>query len=189
LQEWLAQHPTSMAAVEYVGRLGIDVSYGGVSYYGVHAFEFEGPSGSTFARFSWVPDTAVPPLPRGTDMTGKPRDRLRREMTERARTGRSPGFSLVAQVQGPGDATDDPTVLWTSTDRRTLGHLQLGGLVEDQYWGCEALHFNPTRLIDGINQSPDPILAARARAYDVSAERRCAAYPVPARMPSPSHGV
>lgn len=183
--EWLMTHPTSATAVDLLGTLGIDVTFGGVSYYGIHAFEYVGPCGTTTtARFSWVPDTPVPPLPRATKLPADPPDRLRREMTARARSGGSPGFSLVMQVQGPGDPADDPTVLWTSTDRRTIGHLQLGGLVADQYWDCEAVRFNPTRLIDGISPSSDPILAARGAAYEVSATRRCEAYPAPSRVPT-----
>ena len=49
--------------------------------------------------------------------------------------------------------------------------------MRDQYWDCEALRFNPARLIDGIDLSSDPILLARKDAYDVSADRRTAAYP------------
>ena len=54
-----------------------------------------------------------------------------------------------------------------------------------QYWDCEALAFNPARLIDGVSVNPDDqIIAARQVAYDVGHTRRTVIYPRPSRLPS-----
>jgi catalase len=55
------------------------------------------------------------------------------------------------------------------------GQLEITGLVDDQQTGCEALIFDPTRVIDGIECSDDQILHARPHAYSISYERRTAA--------------
>ena len=180
---WLATHPTSLTAVEMVAQLGIDVSYAAITYFSVHAFNFLGAgAAASTARFSWVPDTPIAQLPASTDLSKEPLDRLRRELTSRVRTGQTPGFQLRVQVQGPNDAADDPTQLWTSTDVRTLGHLTLSGFVHDQFGDCEALRFNPTRLIDGIEATDDPILHARGAAYERSGHRRNLAFASTSRL-------
>lgn len=180
ITEWVRENPTSQYALGFVRSEGIEVSYGSVDYFSVHAFNYTNSGGdTTCARFLWKPDHPQARLPRDANLSHQPPDRLRRGITAQARAGDAPGFALIAQIQGPDDPSNDPTVPWQSQNFLPLGHLQLGALVDDQYWGCEALHFNPTRLIDGIALSDDPILAARGDAYEVSADRRCAAYPAP----------
>ncbi len=184
LREWLMTHPGALMAFMVYQQLGVDVTYGGLTFHGVHAFNYVNDrSATTTARFSWVPDQPVASLPRDTDTSSYPKDFLRRDITERARSGNAPGFTLRMQLQGPGDPESDPTQVWRSTNVRDVGHLQLGGLVADQYWDCEALRFNPTRVIDGIELSSDPVLHARRNAYETSAGRRTAAYPVPSELP------
>ena len=177
-KEWFATHPNAWATYSAVGELGPDRSFAGLQYNSLHAFRYTNSLGNvSVARFSWIPEQPADRFPLGTDTSTWPSDYLRREIVARVRDGNGPSFSLVAQLQGPDDPDDDSSVVWRSTEFRTLGRLTLGALVADQYWDCEALRFNPGRMIDGIAMSPDPVLHARHVAYDTSADRRTAAYP------------
>jgi catalase len=46
--------------------------------------------------------------------------------------------------------------------------------VIDEHEACEALVWDPTRVVDGVECSEDRILLARPGAYSVSYERRTA---------------
>jgi catalase len=180
-KEWFATHPNAWATYDTVHKLGPDLSFAALQYSSLHAFRYTNAEGTmSVARFGWVPEQPGDRFPLGTDTTSWPTDYLRREIVARVRDGNGPCFTLVAQLQGLTDPDDDSSVVWTSTEFRTLGRLSLGALVADQYWDCEALRFNPGRLIDGIDMSPDPVLHARHNTYDTSATRRTAAYPPPA---------
>lgn len=52
-----------------------------------------------------------------------------------------------------------------------LGHLQLTK-VDTRPDASDDLHFNPTRLVAGMEVSDDQILLARGAVYPVSAQRR-----------------
>ena len=178
LTGWFSTHPNAYNAFVLLNEIGVDESYGGLAYNSLHAFHYANADGKTsVARFAWIPDQPTPRRPHNSDTSAWQPDYLRREIVSRVTAGCGPGFTLVATLQGPGDEEDNSSLTWNSTETRTLGRLQLGALVRDQYWDCEALRFNPARLIDGIDLSSDPILLARKDAYDVSADRRTAAYP------------
>jgi catalase len=177
-KEWFATHPNAWAAYDAVQHLGPDRSLAALQYNSLHAFRYTNADGKvSVARFGWVPEQPGDRFPHGTDTTTWATDYLRREIVGRVREGNGPCYTLVAQLQGLTDPDDDSSVVWSSTEFRTLGRLSLGALVADQYWDCEALRFNPGRMIDGIEMSPDPVLHARHIAYDTSATRRTAAYP------------
>jgi catalase len=100
-----------------------------------------------------------------------PRDFLIAEFDRRLTQGPAV-FSLNFQLAEPGDATADPTIAWP--EERTL--LQVGKLIvtsrssDEEHWQQQV--FDPTRVAPGVELSDDPILAFRARAYAVSAQRR-----------------
>jgi catalase len=79
----------------------------------------------------------------------------------------------VITLAGAGDDPDDPTVAWPA-DRPSIvaGQLELTEAVTDP--SADALIFDPTRVVDGIECSADPILHARSGAYGVSYARRTA---------------
>ncbi len=179
-KEWFDTHPHAWAVYDAVHKFGPDRSFSALQYNSLHAFRYTNADGKvSVARFGWVPEQPAGRYRFGTDTTDWKTDYLRREIVARVRDGNGPCYTLVAQLQGPNDPDDDSSVAWTSTMFRTLGRLNLSALVADQYWDCEALRFNPGRLIDGIEMSPDPVLHARHNTYDTSATRRTAAYPPP----------
>ena len=52
------------------------------------------------------------------------------------------------------------------------GRLELTGPETEREQGDDVLVFDPTRVVDGIELSDDPILRFRPRAYAASVERR-----------------
>jgi len=64
----------------------------------------------------------------------------------------------------------DPTTAWPE-DRETVvaGRLVLDTCTRQE---CDSLIFDPTRVVDGVECSDDPILQARSEAYGVSYARR-----------------
>jgi catalase len=185
---WGHEHPSAggvLQAYKQVQKFH-ELSYASISYHGVHTFIYVNEKGhETPARFSWMPDDPQEPVPKLPKDTRA--DYLRRDLASRVRSGQGVGFNLV--LAHPG-VKDNPNILstpWESKDASgkkipdtIMGHLQLGALVADQYWDCEALAFNPTRLIDGVQPNPeDQILAARKGAYVEGHGRRTAVYPRP----------
>jgi catalase len=80
---------------------------------------------------------------------------------------------LKFQIPAEGDPIDDATALWPEDrERVTAGRLEITEIIEDPETGDHIEVFDPTRVVDGIELTDDPILHARARAYSVSAYRR-----------------
>jgi len=172
MMKWASEHPESRGPIGAIGSLVTPVSYARCAYYGVHTFVVRSSSGEpTAVRYAWAPVAGVRPADRTT--AGLPENYLHQEL--RHRLARGPfEFTLQFLVPGSGDPIDDPTVALAHNSRNRLiaGRLVVTSLFEDGD-GCEALSFNPLRLIDGIEPSADPILAARGRhAYPVSAADR-----------------
>ena len=66
--------------------------------------------------------------------------------------------------------------MWPDDREQVIaGTLEITELVDDPESGDHIDVFDPTRVVDGIELSDDPILRARARAYSVSAYRRLGA--------------
>ena len=93
-----------------------------------------------------------------------------------ARLERGPvRFTLRVQVAGPGDDPHDPTSVW-GKHVRTFdgGTIEVTGPDPDREQDGEVVVFDPTRVVDGIGLSEDPILLFRAPAYSESVTRRLA---------------
>ena len=70
------------------------------------------------------------------------------------------------------DRAPDPTSVWRSPNRIDAGTLEITAADPQRETGGESIDFDPTRVMDGIELSDDPILRFRPLAYSVSAERR-----------------
>jgi catalase len=80
---------------------------------------------------------------------------------------------LLVVIAGEGDPVDDPTVEWPADRERVeVGRLELTGPETERERGGDILVFDPTRVVDGIELTDDPILRFRPLAYSVSVERR-----------------
>ena len=82
-------------------------------------------------------------------------------------------FRLVAQLPGPGDPTNDSSMVWLA-DRKTvdLGTITLSAVVADSDAAQRALAFDPILLTTGIELSDDPLPELRSAVYGLSAMHR-----------------
>lgn len=175
LGAFLAAHPESQTAVQATLNTEPPASFATLAYHSQHAFKLvDGDGAGTWIRYRWRPEAGEATLP-DDEASERGRDYLRAELEQRLREGPI-GFELILQVRGEGDPLDDPTAVWPDErEQVTAGRLELAELVDDPESGEHIEVFDPTRVVDGIELSDDPILRARARAYSVSAYRRLGA--------------
>jgi catalase len=175
LGAFLAAHPESQTAVQATLNGEPPASFATLTYFSPHAFKLVDAEGEgTWVKFRWRPEAGEATLS-DDDAHERGRDYLRAELSERLDQGPA-AFELLLQIRGDDDPLDDPTAVWPD-DRRLVeaGRLELTELVDDPESGDHIDVFDPTRVVDGIELSDDPILHARARAYSVSAYRRLGA--------------
>ena len=170
---FLARHPG--AAVRMPGNLKAlrpPASYATLRYYAIHAFGWIAPDGQRrWVRYRWRPEAGEHTLGLRT-ARGRGKDYLRDELAERL--AREPiRFTLEVQIARDGDPTDDPTAAWPE-DRELVdaGTLEVTALDDTRERVGDVLVFDPTRVVDGIELSDDPVLRFRTHAYSVSIERR-----------------
>ncbi|MFI5041861.1 MAG: catalase, partial [Acidimicrobiales bacterium] len=162
--------PETLRVLQLAMGAPLPESYGRTAYHGVHTFVSIPPDGERWAyRYHWQPEAGVATLSTGEALAP---DYLATEL--RARLASGPvAFDLWWHFPDPTDDLLDPTTPWPD-DRPSvrIGRLELSGIVADQDGGCEDVIFDPTRVVDGIECSDDPILHARSLAYGVSYNRR-----------------
>jgi catalase len=149
-------------------------SYAEVSYYPIHAYGWIAPDGSR----SWV-RYAFRPL--ATDADRLPEefrgpDRLREEIVARLAAG-PVRFRMEVQVAGDDDDPHDPMSVWRPREVLDAGTLTVTAPAEDPESSGKVVVFDPTRIVDGIELSDDPILRYRPAAYSESVERRVSGSP------------
>jgi catalase len=150
-------------------------SYASVPYHGLHAFKWvDGTGGERYVRHDFVP---AAPQPRYKPWEARKlgRDYLQQEIRERLQAG-PVRFTLEVVIAEPGDRVDDPSAAWPSQRRRVnVGTLEVTGLETERETGGDVLVFDPTRVVDGIELSDDPVLRFRRDAYSESVARRAPA--------------
>ena len=149
-------------------------SYAGITYFGIHAFRWiDAEDRARYVRYALEPEfTAERLSPK--QGRGRGADYLQDELRERL-AGGPVRFTLTLTLAEPGDPTDDPSAAWPKSRRRVrAGELVIDGLETDRETGGDVLVFDPTRVIDGIELSEDPVLRFRSAAYRESVARRTA---------------
>jgi catalase len=147
-------------------------SYVTTNYYALHAFRFlDADGGSRYVRYRILPaagDTRIGP---GEAKRRGP-DYLQEDI--RRRVEQAPiNFTLELQIAEPGDPVNDPSAGWPAERRRVnAGTLTLTALETERETGGDVLVFDPTRVIDGIECSDDPVLRYRHAAYTESTYER-----------------
>jgi catalase len=169
---YLATHRKAWPAAAAAARLKPPVSYATCLYNAIHAYRWMAADGSQrFVRYTWVPGAGERSLS-GRDAARRGRDYLQEELGERLARGPI-RFTLRVQIAAPGDPTRDATAVWPEDRQHAdVGTLTLTGLETDREQGGDVLVFDPTRVIDGIELSEDPLLRLRSHAYSISVERR-----------------
>jgi catalase len=169
----LARHPEALRTLPAnIPALRPPASYATIPYYAIHAYRFLDADGaSRYVRYTFVPQLPVSHLtPWAAKRLG--RDYLQEDIRRRVAEG-SVRFSLQLQLALPGDEVDDPYVVWPQDrERVTAGTLELTGLETERETGDDILVFDPTRVVDGIELSDDPVLRFRPEAYSASIDRR-----------------
>jgi catalase len=170
---FLVRHPEALSRLApNLPALRPPASYATCCYYAIHAFRFEDvDGGSRYVRYTLVPEAAPASLSiRGAMRRG--RDYLQDEIRERVARG-PVRFALELQIAEPGDDVDDPASVWPKQRRRMrAGTLELTGLETERERAGDVLVFDPTRVVDGIELSDDPVLRFRSKAYSDSVARR-----------------
>ncbi len=170
---FLARYPAmvpSFLANARAGAIKPPVSFAEATFYPIHAYKWVAPDGTE----SWVRYTLTP-LATEQDrleerFTGP--DRLAEEIA--ARLARGPvRFRLDVRVAGPGDDPHDPASVWSDSARLVdAGTIEVTRPDPEREQDGEVVVFDPTRIVDGIELSDDPILNYRPAAYTESVRRR-----------------
>jgi catalase len=168
---FLARHPDSIPATLADARakaLVSPYSYAEATFYPIHAYKWIAADGTeSWVRYRFTPQAARGERPEG-EFKGP--DRLREEIL--ARLAAHPvRHTLEVQVAGPKDDPHDPMSVWR-TDFFDAGTIEVTGPDPDREQNGEVVVFDPTRVVDGIELSDDPILRYRGAAYGASVSRR-----------------
>jgi len=166
---FLARHPHTFGAFVANAKAKAIIppfSYAEVTYYPVHAYSWTAADGST----SWVRYRLTPQPGERPAGEFKGRDRLQTEILARLAAG-PVRYTLEVQVAEAGDDPADPTKTWPRPFF-DAGTLEITGPDPEREQNGEIVVFDPTRVVDGIGLSDDPILHYRAGAYSSSVSRR-----------------
>jgi catalase len=172
LAKFLVTRPRTALAIAHnqrVRALGPPHSYAEATYYPIHAYRWVSMAGvGTWVRYRMVPQAQPSDRPGGR-FAG--RERMREEIL--ARLERAPvRFDLVVTVAGPKDDPHNPMSVWKGSRDFVAGWLEVTTPEDDREAQGDVVVFDPTRVVDGIELSDDPILRYRPQSYSVSIDRR-----------------
>jgi catalase len=170
LGAFLSEHPRAKAFVETPKPM--PQSFATEAYFGVDAFRFTNREGKTrHGRYLIVPVDGAQHLD-DPQAAGLSPNFLFDELPGRLAQS-SPELRLAVQLASPGDPIDDASITWPDErPQAELGTIKLTRLVADSRAAERGTVFDPTRLVDGIEATGDPLIAARSAVYGVSARRR-----------------
>ena len=169
---WMARHPMSVPALVANAKAkaaGTPRSFAEVTYFPIHAY---GWRDATDHR-RWV-RYRLQPVPRPGDRAepaGSGRDALFDELAARLARG-SVAYDLRVTLARATDDPHDPMSVWRGARELSAGILTVTSEAEDPEADGGLVVFDPTRVVDGIELSDDPILRYRPAAYAVSIDRR-----------------
>ena len=169
---FLLTHPKMLPAIAAGVRgkaIGSPVSFAEVTFYPIHAYGWLTADGArTWVRYVFrAVATEADRLPTAYDGP----DRLAAEMT--ARLARGPVTHEVwVQVAGAGHDPHSAVSVWKDCRELLAGRIVVTEELADPETGGTPTVFDPTRVVDGIELSDDPILRYRASAYTESVNRR-----------------
>ena len=170
LASMLVKHPETLKAL-FGGAAKPPSSFAATRFNGLNTFVLVDADGKRRAfRYRLLPELGEIALDDDQART-LPHDFLIAELDQRLTQG-PVVFTLAFQFAEPGDSTADPTIAWP--EQRTI--LPAGQIIvtsrssNEDHWQQQV--FDPTHVPAGVELSDDPILAFRAQAYAVSAQRR-----------------
>jgi catalase len=166
---FMSAHPEAGPAIQAALSADPPDSYATVVYSSIHAFRWlDASGGERFVRYRFEPELGERTIS-SEEAKGRGADYLQRDILERV----GAAFRLLVVIAAEGDPVDDPTVEWPADRERVeVGRLELTGPETERERDGDILVFDPTRMVDGIELTDDPILRFRPAAYSVSVERR-----------------
>lgn len=176
---FVQRHPESLPAIQAALGAPPPASYATCAYNGIHTFRWTNAEGEVrHVRWRLEPEDGVESLD-DDDAKARGRDYLQEDIAGRA----GAALRLSVAIAEDGDPTDDPTAQWPDERQRVeVGRLVLTGPESEREQAPDdVLVFDPTRCIDGMEPTADPILNFRPRAYAVSVNRRTGA-PIPSHL-------
>src|SRR5215208_1163535 len=174
MPDWIGAHPEALPTLQAFLAAGLPASYATRVYNSIHSFRWIDADGkSRYVRYRWEPEAGEESLS-AEDAKARGRDYLQEEIVARGESA----FRLLVVIADESDPVDDPTVPWPDERERVeVGRLVLDGPDSEREQGDDVLVFDPTRVVDGIELSDDPILRFRSDAYRVSVGRRITSAP------------
>jgi catalase len=170
IEAFLGSRPAALKFVQ--DPKPVPVSFATESFYANDAFVFVNSKGQKQAgRYQIIPVNGPQYLDDAV-AKAKPANFLSEELGPRL--AQAPAkFRLLLQLAKPGDQTSDSSVIWPD-DRKNveLGIITITSVVPDTMAAERKLAFDPTRLIDGIELSDDPLPLLRSRVYVYSVAGR-----------------
>ena len=170
---FLARHPKiALGLPAGAAALKPPASYGTLRYHALHAFKWiDADGGERYVRYTWEPEAGVQTIP-GKEAKAKAATTCARRSS---RASPADPFASRCRCRSRARATI-PTIRRCSGPTRarpsTVGTLEITEPDPEREQGDDILVFDPTRVVDGIELSNDPILRFRSPAYSVSIERR-----------------
>lgn len=170
IEAFLGNHPKAHQFVQDLNR--VPVSFATESFYSNNALIFVNSNEQKRAgRYQIIPASGSQYLDEVKAKAMLPTflsDELR------ARLAKAPiRFRLLLQLADSGDQTDDSSLVWPDTHEVVeLGIITITSVVPDSAVAERQLAFDPTRLIDGIELSDDPLPPLRSRVYVYSVAGR-----------------
>jgi catalase len=167
-EQFMAAHPNIAAANAAVHTPD---SFAHEEYQGVNAFVFVNRSGQKQAfRYHLLPERIVHLDP--AEAKAKAPNFLIDEVQERLKNGPIT-FHLRAQLAAPDDQTSDGSKPWPDNRKEVdMGVVTITKVAADPFEAQNKLLFLPGNLLDGIEQSDDPMIDIRNAAYPISFARR-----------------
>jgi catalase len=165
LDRFLGTHP--IAKTFLTTQKPPPVSYATIGYFGVNALSFvDARDERRFVRYRFVPKAGEQFLD-AQAVRAKGPNYLAEEITQRVSQA-TIVFDWMAQIAGPGDVIDDPSIAWPESRQLVkLGTVTLSRIDAEQAKADKALLFLPGRVSPGI-EIADPMLAMRNAAYPIS---------------------
>jgi catalase len=177
---FLARHPGVLPTVLASARakaISSPATFAEVTFYPIHAYGWLDAAGHrTWVRYIF---RATATKADRLDRSFSGRDKLGEEMA--ARLERGPVTHEVwVQIAGAGHDPHHATSVWSGARELLAGRIQVTSQVDDPEGGpmsSTPTVFDPTRVVDGIELSDDPILQYRRGAYTESVSRRTGSTP------------
>jgi catalase len=172
---WVARHPATLGAFLANARaqaIASPYSYAEKTYYPIHAYGWVAADGTRrWVRYQLRPQPGTRPPGSFEGF-----DRLRQEIVARLAEG-PVRYDLHVTVAADGDDPHDPTSVWNGSRELTAGVIEVTAPMADPEEAGGPMVFDPTRVVDGIELSDDPILRYRPAAYSESVARRISGSP------------